>query len=460
MTDTTAQRLARSARLVEDAGHVAARFLDSLAERRVAPIRDTLETLRVFEELPDRGDAETTFGLLSEYGSDLAMGSAGGRFFGLVTGGALPAAAAARALGSAWDQVAFSDTISPIGVGLEQIASRFALEILGLPETASVGLVTGATMSNFVCLAAARHALLVRAGWDVERRGLWNAPRLRVVTSEQSHVTVAKVLAMLGMGTDVIERVPCNDQGALCMEDLPDLDARTIVVGQAGNVNSGAYDPAGELCERARPSGAWVHVDGAFGLWAAASPEKRHLLAGYEAADSWAVDGHKWLNTNYDCGLAICRHPHAVHAAMATEAPYLETGGRALPKDMVPEFSRAARGIELWAALHSLGSAGVAELVEECCSHARSFASGLGDQGFEVLNDVVLNQVVATLPGHEHQMADFAQAVQASGEAWFGPTTWQGRPGIRISVSSWATTQSDVDRTLAAIDRARAELCE
>lgn len=457
--ETTAQRLARSASLVERAGAVGARFLEGLADRRVAPDDDGLATLDRFDALPARGDAEATFALLAEHGGDLATATAGGRFFGLVTGGALPAAAAARTLGAAWDQIAFSDATSPIGVRLEQIASRFALDLLGLPEDASIGLVTGATMSNFVCLAAARHALLERAGWNVERQGLWDAPRLRVVTSEQSHVTVAKALSMLGLGTDMIERVPCDAQGAMRVDAMPVLDARTIVVAQAGNVNSGACDPVAAICEAAGPAGAWVHVDGAFGLWAAAAPSTRHLLAGYEAADSWVVDGHKWLNTNYDCGMAICRHPMSVHAAMATQAPYLATGGTALPKDMVPEFSRSARGIELWAALHSLGREGVAALIEECCAHARAFADGLRTQGFEVLNDVVLNQVVATLPGHEPRMAALASAVQASGEAWFGPTTWAGQEGFRISVSSWATTHADVDRALAAIAAARAEVC-
>lgn len=248
--------------------------------------------------------------------------------------------------------------------------------------------------------------------------------------------------------------------GALRLECLPDLDPRTIVVAQAGNVNSGSFDPIAAVCARAQTSGAWVHADGVFGLWAAASRSRRHLLEGYEAADSWVVDGHKWLNTNYDCGLAICRHPTAVHAAIATEAPYLETGGAALPKDMVPESSRAARGIELWAAPHSLGREGIAALVEECCAHARAFADGLEAQGFEVLNDVCLNQLVATLPGHENRMAALAIRVQQSGEAWFGPTTWQGREGFRISVSSWATTQADVQRTLAAIATARTEICD
>lgn len=459
MTDTTHQRLVRSGALLTKAGQAGEKYLAELADRPVAPGPDVAGRIALFDALPDNGNAEATFELLSEHGGKLAMANAGGRFFGLVTGGALPAAAAARTLGAAWDQIAFSDAISPIGVGLEQIASRFVLDLLGLPDDASVGLVTGATMSNFVCLAAARHALLERAGWNVESKGLWNAPRLRVVTSEQSHVTVAKALSMLGVGTDAIEHVPCDNQGAVMVDALPVLDDRTIVIAQAGNVNSGAFDPIAQICAAAAPNGAWVHVDGAFGLWAAAAPRTRPLLKGYDRADSWVVDGHKWLNTNYDCGVAICRHPKAVHAAMATEAPYLETGGKALPKDMVPEFSRSARGIELWAAIHSLGRDGVAAMIEECCAHARRFAVGLRSQGFEVLNDVVLNQVVATIPGYEKRMAALAAHVQQSGEAWFGPTTWQGRESFRISVSSWATTQEDVERTLTAIAAARKATC-
>ena len=354
----------------------------------------------------------------------------------------------------------FSDATSPVGVALERVAARWLLEILGLPPGAAVGFTTGATVANLTCLAGAREHLLARAGWNVNERGLRGAPPLRVVAGAECHVTVRKALALLGIGTGAIETVACDANGALDAAALPTLDDRTLVLLQAGNVNSGACDPVGAVAERTAGTGAWLHVDGAFGLWAAASPRTRHLLDGHDGADSWVVDGHKWLNTPYDCGVAVCRHPEALHEAMRTQAPYLEASGegpsRMAPKDMVPEFSRAARGVEVWAALRSLGRDGVAALIDGCCAHARAFAEGLRALGFEVLNEVVLNQLVATVPGREDRMVALASEVQASGEAWFGPTTWHGRPAIRLSVSSWATTAADVELTLDAIGSALA----
>lgn len=313
-------------------------------------------------------------------------------------------------------------------------------------------------MANFTCLAAARHAVLERQGWDVQKQGLWGAPNLRIIAGKQCHVTALKALTMLGIGTDAIEWVPCDDQGRLVPSKMPTPDENTIILAQSGNVNSGASDPIAQIVARA--NGAWVHVDGAFGLWAAASDETRGQLAGYESADSWVTDGHKWLNTPYECGLAICRHPNSVHAAMATQAPYLKLGGEAAPKDMVPEFSRSARGVEVWAALHSLGQEGLADLINRTCRHARALAAGLQDQGFEVLNEVTLNQVVAALPNSEGWSVKLASHVQNSGEAWFGPTNWQGREAIRLSVSSWATSEDDIQRTLNAVSKARLSLNE
>ena len=460
----SAERLAASISAVEQAAGAAVSYLDGLHERSVAPDRNAKDALASLDvSIPDQGSATETLELLAARGSAATTATAGGRFFGLVTGGSLPAAAGARVLNAAWDQIAFSDATSAVAVRCEEIAARWTLELLGLPDECSVGFVTGATMSNFVCLAGARHALLSRRGWDVQRQGLFDAPKLRIVTSDASHVTVGKALAMLGIGTDRIERVACDENGSMLADALPTLDANTIVIAQAGNVNTGACDPVAAICAKAKAdagggNAAWVHVDGAFGLWAAASPSTQHLLSGYEAADSWVVDGHKWLNTPYDCGMAITRHPQAVHAAMATIAPYLEIGGSAFPKDMVPEFSRGARGVEVWAALHSLGRQGVADLIGGCCSHARRFAAGLREQGFDILNDVVLNQVVATWTGQEDRMTTHCDHVQESGEAWFGPTTFANRAAFRISVSSWVTDTADVDRTLAAIKAARKEI--
>jgi glutamate/tyrosine decarboxylase-like PLP-dependent enzyme len=433
-------------------------YLNHAHARRVAPSKDALAALSGFDmPLPKAGhDPVDTLALLDRLGSPATVASIGGRFFGLVVGGTLPAALAARTLTCAWDQVVFSEATSPVGVYLERVASAWLLDLLHLPSQASIGFVTGATMANLTCLAAARQHLLARLSWDINTKGLWGAPRVRLVAGEQLHVTVKKALSLLGFGTDSIEFVPCDANGALRLDALPELDAQTIILAQSGNVNSGASDPVGAIAERANAVGAWTHVDGAFGLWAAASPRTRAQLAGFEKAQSWVVDGHKWLNTPYDCGLAICAYPQALHEAMRTQAPYLKVDATAAvaPKDMVPEFSRSTRGIEIWAALHSLGSEGVAALIERCCEHAQRLAAGLRKLGFEVLNDVVLNQVVATLPGKESEMVALAAQVQASGEAWFGPTRWQGRDGVRFSVASWATTQADIERTLDAISKA------
>jgi glutamate/tyrosine decarboxylase-like PLP-dependent enzyme len=308
------------------------------------------------------------------------------------------------------------DLTSPVGCALERITARWITDVPGLPGESRVSYVTGATMGTFTALAAARDALLRRAGHDALTAGLWNAPRLRVVTGDEVHVTVVKALTLLGFGSAEIERVPTDDQGRVRPDALPDLDDRTILILQAGNVNSGAIDPFDQVVPRARRAGAWVHVDGAFGLWAAASPALRGATAGIEDADSWVTDGHKWLNTPYDCGLAIVRDAQALHQAMATQAPYLVAGTTAAPKDMGPEFSRSARAVEVWAALYSLGRQGVAELIDRTCAHARAFANGLHGLGYTVLNDVTLNQVVAAPPGDPNAAGRIAARVQESGE--------------------------------------------
>jgi glutamate/tyrosine decarboxylase-like PLP-dependent enzyme len=440
---------------VLDTAHRAAReYLAGVPERRVAPDPDAIAALAGFDvELPD-GPREPVdvVAQLHRLGSPATTVSAGGRFFGLVVGATLPAALGARQLASAWDQVVFNDATSPVGCALERITARWIIDLLGLPLESYVSYVTGAAMGNFTCLAAARDAVLRRAGHDPQGAGLWAAPRLRVVTGDEVHVTVVKALTLLGFGTANIVRAPTDDQGRIRPETLPDLDERTILVLQAGNVTSGAIDPFDQLIPQARRAGAWVHVDGAFGLWAAASPALRAQLTGFEDADSWVTDAHKWLNTPYDCGLAIVRDASALHEVMATQAPYFATGATVAPKDMGPEFSRSARAVEVWAALYSLGRLGVAELIERTCGHARAFADGLHALGYTVLNDVALNQVVATPPGNDPDLPGrIATRVQQSGECWFGPTVWRGRPAIRISVSSHATTGDDVRRSLAAI---------
>jgi glutamate/tyrosine decarboxylase-like PLP-dependent enzyme len=444
--------------LLPHAGEAALSYLRTLPQRHVFPRPEELSGLARFDEplsVAGRPPAET-LDLLAEAGGGATTATAGGRYFGFVVGGALPVAVAASWLAAAWDQVAFNDVTSPVAVELERVAGRWVLELLGLPDDAYVGYVTGAATANFACLAAARSELLARQGHDVEADGLAGAPPLRVIASEEIHVTVLKALSLLGIGTSSIERVPTDAQGRMRPEQLRRLDETCIVVAQAGNVNSGGCDPFTELATRVTEAGAWLHVDGAFGLWALASPQRRRLLTGVERAHSWATDTHKWLNTPYDCGLAICALPEALHRAMAAQAPYLARGVRVAPKDMVPEFSRRARAIEVWAALRVLGRAGVADLVERCCRHAAAFADGLAAAGFEILNDVVLNQVVATI-GTDSQLEAIVAAVQASGECWLGTTRWRGRTALRVSVSGWATTEADVRRSLAAIERATSQ---
>jgi glutamate/tyrosine decarboxylase-like PLP-dependent enzyme len=307
-------------------------------------------------------------------------------------------------------------------------------------------------MANFSCLAAARHAVLTRAGWDVESDGLFGAPPITVVVGAEAHATVYKALGLLGMGRKRVVTVPVDGQGRMRADDLPSLTGPTIVCAQAGNVNTGAFDPVPAICARAQDASAWVHVDGAFGLWAGAVPERAHLVDGVAQADSWATDAHKWLNVPYDCGLAIVRDGDALRGAMTLTAAYLQQGATRDPSQYTPEASRRARAIAVWAALRSLGRTGLAAMIERCCAHATRFAEGLRAAGYEVLNEVTLNQVLVSF-GDDEQTRRVIAGVQAEGTTWCGGTEWQGRAAMRISVSSWATTAEDVQRSLAAMLR-------
>ncbi len=387
-----------------------------------------------------------------------------GRFVGFVIGGALPAARAADWLALAWDQNAGLATVTPAATAAEQVAAGWLLELLGLPATASVGFVTGGSMANTTCLLAARHAVLERAGWDVERDGLQGAPRVHVLVPEERHATIDVSLRYVGLGgAGSVRRVACDDQGRMLLDDL-DLAlaeagaAPCIVTAQAGNVNTGAFDPLGAVVDRAHRAGAWVHVDGAFGLWAAASPRFAHLADGHAGADSWATDAHKWLNVPYDSGLAVVADPVAHRTALGVGAAYLiKVEGPTDPMDLVPEFSRRARGFAVWAALRSLGRTGVADLVERLCDRATRFAAGMAaTPGAEVLNDVVLNQVLTRFDGSDDVTRDVARAVLADGTAYLSPTVFRGRAGLRCSVSNWGTTEDDVDVAVAAVHRALA----
>ncbi len=391
------------------------------------------------------------------------VATTGPRYFGFVVGGALPAATAADMLAVAWDQPAFNTVTSPAAAVAEEVAGRWLTELLGLPRTASVGFVTGAQGANTVGLAAARHRVLADAGWDVERDGLTGAPRIRVVASSERHVTVDRALRLLGLGAGAVQPVAADDQGRI---DVPALAAALdagpagplIVCLQAGNVNTGACDDLAAAIEVAHAAGAWVHVDGAFGLWAAAAPSTRHLVAGVEAADSWGTDGHKWLNVPYDSGYVFCADVDAHRAAMSFTAAYLTGHGQGssrAPSDFVPESSRRARGFATWAALRELGRTGVGELVEGCCALARRFAERLAAvEGVTVVNDVVLNQVLVRFGDDDAATDAVVAAVQAGGECWMGATTWRGMRLMRISVSNATTTPADVDRSVAAVSAA------
>ncbi|HEY6378547.1 MAG TPA: pyridoxal-dependent decarboxylase [Candidatus Dormibacteraeota bacterium] len=443
-------------------------FLGSLEDGPVGS-RATAEELRSRLAAPlgdePQDPLDVIDGLIEGVQSGLTlMGS--GRFFGFVLGGTLPAALAADWLTSAWDQNAGLFAPSPAACVVEDAVGDWLKSLLGLPPSASFALVTGGQMANFTALAAARHHVLAEVGWDVERRGLAGAPRIRVVAGAKRHATIDRALRYLGLGTDCIEAVEVDDQGRILADALEralvDAHEPIIVCAQAGEVNTGAFDDLTAVCDVAHGARAWVHVDGAFGLWAATSPRHRRLVAGVEGADSCTTDCHKWLNVPFDCGVALCAHPASHRAAMTVQAEYLvqsEAGGPRDPVDWNPEFSRRARGFTVYAALRSLGRSGVADLVERSCDRATQFAQRLGAvPGVEVLNDVVLNQVLVRFTRLGASAADndaFTRSVvaqvQDSGVCWMSGTTWRGQAAMRISVCSWRTTEDDVDRSVAAI---------
>jgi glutamate/tyrosine decarboxylase-like PLP-dependent enzyme len=429
-------------------------YIDSLDSRRVAPSVEAVERLALLDEpLPEHPtDPRIVLRMIDEIGSPATVASAGGRYFGFVTGGALPAALAANLMAGVWDQNAGYRVQSPVAARIEDVCLKWLREVFGLPAGAGGGFVTGATMANLAALAAARRAVLLKAGWNVEEDGLIGAPLVSVVVGDEVHVSVLKALSLLGLGRARVERAPVDAQGRMRADALPNLSGATIVCIQAGNVNTGAFDPAKEICAAARDAGAWVHVDGAFGLWAAASPRLAHLSAGFADADSWATDAHKWLNAPYDSGIVFVREAEHLRAAMTVGAAYLIAGAEREPCQWTPDMSRRARGLEIWAALRSLGREGLADLIERYCRHATRFAEGLRAAGYEILNDVALNQVLVSF-GDDATTRRVIDAIQADGTCWCGGTVWQGRAAMRISVSSWATTEDDVERSLNAIIR-------
>lgn len=440
--------------LLDDAARRSIAYLEHLGSRPVSPDKDAVRLLRSLDmPMPERPeDAASTLALLDALGS-ATMAMAGPRFFGFVIGGAMPVSLAANWLAGAWDQNTALYNITPATSHLEKVALGWLLDVLGLPGNAGAGFVTGATAANFTCLAAARHSVLKRAGWNVEAQGLFGAPEITVVIGDEAHPTLIKSLGLLGLGRNRVVRVPVDNQGRMNAAQLPKLTGPAIVCVQVGNVNTGSIDPVAEICSHVHRDGAWVHVDGAFGLWAKASPALGHLVTGVELADSWATDAHKWLNVPYDCGLAFVRDRSALQAAMAITAEYLPTESEHRnPADFTPELSRRARGVEVWAVLRTLGKSGLSAMIERTCRHARRFAEGLAHEGCRILNEVVLNQVLVSF-GDPETTNRIIEEIQADGTCWCGGTVWQGQTAMRISVSSWATTDEDVERSLEAMVR-------
>jgi glutamate/tyrosine decarboxylase-like PLP-dependent enzyme len=445
--------------LLRETADLAADFLESVPERPVFPRVDVDELRRRLGGPVPEGptDPHEVVRELAAAGDTGAVAIPGGRYFGFVIGGAVPAALAADWLTSAWDQNAGLYVAGPAAAVTEEVAGAWLAELLGLPADVSFAFVTGTQMAHATALAAARNHVLAEAGWDVERDGLVGAPRIRVLAGEKVHSTLPRALRLVGLGTGSIVSVAADGQGRMRADALRDALAAgggpTIVCAQAGEVNTGSFDPFEQIADAAQAADAWLHVDGAFGLWAAASPRFAHLTAGAERADSWSTDGHKWLNVPYDSGIVLCARPEAHRRAMSVYADYLihaDEGGPRDQMDWTPEFSRRARGFTVYAAIRSLGRSGIAELVERCCDHAARFAAGIAElPGVEVLNEVILNQVLFRFESDERTHAALA-AVQESGVAWMSGSVWQGRHAIRLSVSNWQTTAEDIDRTVEA----------
>lgn len=457
-------------RLLAETAELAADHIDGLSDQPIgwsASVQELRDSLG--GPLPEvSADTHEVITELAEAAGPGLVSSPGGRYFGFVIGGSTHAALAADWLTSAWDQNAGLYVCGPAAAVVEEVAGAWVTELLGLPSDVSFGFVTGCQMAHVTALAAARYRVLERVGWDVNELGLIGAPVLRVFVGAERHVTVDRALRLLGLGAASIVEVEADDQGRMVSGALREALAHhhgpRIVCAQAGNVNTGSFDPLGEIIEIAHDAGAWVHIDGAFGLWAAASPELRHLVAGSERADSWATDAHKWLNVPYDSGIALCADREAHQAAMGVRAAYLVHAGNDGPRDQLdwnPEFSRRARGFPVYAAIRSLGRTGVADLIERCCAHARRFGEALTDDPqVEVLNDVVLNQVLVRFlddgGDHDRRTRSVIDAVQSDGVCWLSGTTWHGMAAMRISVSSWATTGEDVERSIESIRRAAA----
>jgi glutamate/tyrosine decarboxylase-like PLP-dependent enzyme len=453
-TDSVNLRNNSAMLFIDNVAALAKEYMASLDDSPVFPGKSALENLtRLDVPLQEEPiDAADVLSVLNEIGSPATVRSTGGRYFGFVIGGSLPAAMGAKWLATAWDQNGGLTVTSPIASALESITGKWLLQLFGLPLESGFGFVTGDTMANFTALAAARHAVLQKAGWDTEAKGLFNSPEIDVLVGGEVHVSILKALSMLGLGRDRVSRIPVDDQGRMIPAKVTATDRPTIICTQAGNVNTGSFDDTAAICAM-RGTNTWVHVDAAFGLWAAASRQKRNLVKGIEVADSWATDAHKWLNVPYDSGIVFVRDRSALYAAMsASPAAYLPDHASREPMHYVPEISREARGIPVWAALKSLGTKGLEAMIDRNCRQAEQFAAALTAAGYTVLNEVVLNQVLVQF-GDAARTQQVIRAIQEDGVCWCGGTVWQGKPAMRISVSGWRTTDEDVRRSIGSIIR-------
>lgn len=442
--------------LYEQARSYAYDYMDTVNQRPVYPCLESLKKMSVFDEpFPEcMGDAQKVLNLLHEYGSPATVAQTGSRYFGFVNGGVTPVAIAAKWLSDVWDQNAGLFVISPIAALLEAVCENWLVELFELPPQTKAGFVSGTSTATLCGLVAARNFLLRKAGWDVHKKGVFHAPRLRVVLGEQAHSTVFKALSFIGFGLDDLEQVPVDSQGRMIVQNLPELDEKTLVIAQAGNVNTGSFDLFDDICDKAAKVGAWVHIDGAFGLWAKGSRAKRYLTCGIEKADSWSVDAHKTLNAPYDCGIVMCRDESALVSALQNTGAYIQYGKGRDGMLYTPEMSRRARSVELWATLKFFGRSGIECLIDGLCKNAQQFAAQLEKNGFTVLNDVVFNQVLVSCDD-DNLTAQVLENIQSDGSCWCGGSSWNGKKAIRISVCSWATTAEDVKISVQAFVEAR-----
>ena len=442
--------------LLDQVRQFAGEYIDDRERRRVFPDEKSLKAMDALDEpLPENpSTAAVVLRQLHQIGSNAAVNQTAGRYFGFVNGGILPVGLAARWMADVWDQNTAHYVMSPINSRLEEICERWMISLLGLPEGSAAGFVSGTTIANFSGLCAGRNELLRRRGWDVAKRGLYGAPRIRIIAGADAHAAVHKSISMLGLGSDNVELVAADDHGRMRPDQIPKLDESALIVTQAGNVNSGAIDQIGKICDRVRESGSWVHVDGAFGMWARAVPSMSEMCEGIEKADSWSLDAHKTLNVPYDSGIILCRHREALTNAFKASASYFQWSEHRDSMNFRPSMSNRARVIELWAVLKTLGRAGVQSLVEQLCEKAREIAQRLSNEKFQIHNDVVFNQVLVSC-GDDALTKTTVENIQRSGECWCGGSTWHGRSVIRISVCDWATTSKEIERTVGAFVQAR-----